>query len=264
MVLPFINVLQSKSPQVEEKTVKGAEPGMFFNTVTNELYEELIFIPASREHVMLEFVPRDNGGGFRGKHAYDSDFVQKTLADREAKVGSKGRVGKIPLSGRGEKGNEETEMSETFTVFGVLLTPDGKQVVGPVAIPFRSKKIKPYKKWRSAQNTYLHPTPDGGRVRPPFWSHVVRLKTWLDPSSPKGKFFNITFEPAFEGEVVDGQGKGTGKKLPMMSASILGPGDVRYEEAKKIAKLVDSGEAKVDYTNAPEAGEAHYEDPDAI
>lgn len=252
IVLPFINVLQSKSPAVEEELVPGAKPGLFINSVNNELSDEILFVPAYRDHVMLEFVPRKLGGGFRGKHEFEGDFAQKCLADYKKATGKS--WGRIELTNRGNENKETTELTETFTLYGVLLDKEGLNVIGAAAIPFKSKKIKWYKKWRTAQNTYRHPKPDGGYAEPPLYAHVIRITTWLDKSSPSGAHYNVMIAPAFDGPV-----PGTDSTAPSIAASIVGPGDPRFEAAKKIAQLVETGEARVDY--AAEA-ETEYDDED--
>ena len=62
--IPFISVLQGLSPQIE--TVDGAKPGMLINTITNELFKEAVVIPCAFQRKFLRFVPRDEGGGFKG------------------------------------------------------------------------------------------------------------------------------------------------------------------------------------------------------
>jgi hypothetical protein len=57
--IPFLQILQSGSPQCKKSDgayIKGAEEGMFYNTVTQELYdgdEGVVVIPC---HYMQRFV----------------------------------------------------------------------------------------------------------------------------------------------------------------------------------------------------------------
>ena len=69
--VPFLGILQSNSPQVEDKDPTGSEPGMLFNTVTRELVSSedgVVFLPCHKETAYVEWVPRNKGGGFVGLH----------------------------------------------------------------------------------------------------------------------------------------------------------------------------------------------------
>ena len=68
MSLPFINILQDLSPQVKKKSdnyVEGAEPGMFFNTGTKEVFAYLDVTVVKFEHTFLRWRP--NRGGYFGQ-----------------------------------------------------------------------------------------------------------------------------------------------------------------------------------------------------
>jgi len=71
MAIPFVKLLQPLSPQVDKKKpeyVEGAEPGMFFNNVTKEIYGESINIIILKfEHLFIEWVP--DRGGFVDVHS---------------------------------------------------------------------------------------------------------------------------------------------------------------------------------------------------
>ena len=75
LALPFIKLLQSNSPEVSRRDpgyVSGAEAGMFLNTVTEELHDGevgLIFVPCYYSKTFIEWVPRQQGGGFVKEHA---------------------------------------------------------------------------------------------------------------------------------------------------------------------------------------------------
>ncbi len=71
--LPRLNLLQQLSPQVQKQNAKyvpGAEPGMFFNPVTNELFTELYVVNGYYKRTFIEWRRReDSGGGFIAEHA---------------------------------------------------------------------------------------------------------------------------------------------------------------------------------------------------
>lgn len=64
-VVPFLRILQKLSPQVDPDApehVKGAKPGMFFNTVNNKLYGNVLeLIPITFKKVWLEWLPERGG-----------------------------------------------------------------------------------------------------------------------------------------------------------------------------------------------------------
>jgi hypothetical protein len=217
IAMPFINILQSGSPQVVEKTVKGAKPGQIFNTVTQELFDEMLFLAATTRHVFVEWIPRDKGGGFVAEHAIDSDIVK---AAKEAAS----EFGVYTL----ENGNE---LVETFYFYGVHVNE--KEVLGLGVIPFDSSKIKAYKKINTRLQSFMLKMPDGRKVRPPMFSHLLRLETVVE-KNPKGTWFNFNISPA-KGEVMP---------------SMIKPNDPRFEAASQCRDLIEKGIARADYSSA--------------
>jgi hypothetical protein len=81
--IPFINVLQGLSPEVtaEDSDYKA---GMIFNTVTQEAVkgsEGMVIVPVTTQHIFVEWIPRDKGGGYVGTHLPESEVVQKAKAE---------------------------------------------------------------------------------------------------------------------------------------------------------------------------------------
>lgn len=85
--IPRLKILQALSPEVAEKKVKGAESGMFINTLTNELLEEVFFVPCSFKRQYLQWETRDNGGGFKGFHSTIDVDTKKIETSRDPKTG---------------------------------------------------------------------------------------------------------------------------------------------------------------------------------
>ncbi len=136
IAIPFMGVLQAMSPQVNESEpsyISGAKAGDLFNTVTGELIPRpATFVPCYTEHVYVEWVPRDAGGGFVAVHGYNSEVVVKAKAGAE-----KFNDLKTP---------EGNQLVETFYVYGLLLdAPDAQSSSTPIVIAFTSTKIKVYK-----------------------------------------------------------------------------------------------------------------------
>ncbi len=65
-LMPFVVVLQDMSPQVKKREptyIDGAEPGMILRTDIKKLYKSLLFQPVVFDKKVVEWVPRDAGGG---------------------------------------------------------------------------------------------------------------------------------------------------------------------------------------------------------
>lgn len=69
--MPFLSLLQSGSPQCKKsdaRFVKGAEEGVFFNTVEKECYgEEVTVVPVAYRRAYVEWKLREDGGGYHGE-----------------------------------------------------------------------------------------------------------------------------------------------------------------------------------------------------
>lgn len=67
--IPFLAVLQKSTPWADPDDaayIKGAKAGMFINTVTLELFNEVELIPCAYQRRFNRWAPRDLGGGFKG------------------------------------------------------------------------------------------------------------------------------------------------------------------------------------------------------
>ena len=176
LAIPFLGLLQDLSPQVKKKNeryIEGAEPGQFFNTVTNELMPETTYIvPCYTEHVYVEWKPRDSGGGFVGTHGINSKIVldAKSTAAKFNQLNT-------------EDGNE---LDETFYIYALLLDgPDATSAVSPIVIACNSTKIKPYKqlmtKLRTIKGNY------------PLFAHRLAVTSVDAVNNANQPYSNIAF-----------------------------------------------------------------------
>lgn len=82
--IPFLYILQDLSPQVKkrnEKYIEGAEVGMIFNNQTQEIIvadDGIDFIPCFFKSALVEWTPRDAGGGWVAEHPMDSDVLRRS------------------------------------------------------------------------------------------------------------------------------------------------------------------------------------------
>jgi hypothetical protein len=219
LLVPWLALLQSLSPIVVEEKAKS---GQFLNTATGHLWERetgLLFVPALRKHYWAEWVPRNEGGGFRGHHEGGSREVLTSKKDPE-------RFGRRVL----ENGNH---LVETYYVYGLVCNEDGS-IDTPIGIAFSSTKIKPYRGWLSKLHMF-------GKNKIPLYANLVRITAKLEKND-KGTFYVPVLSPAVDGN---------------LAKSLLPQSDERYQQAKAFAAQIESGDAKIDpnQQNAAEGSE---------
>jgi len=222
--LPFIHILQSNSPQVEDS--EDLRAGMLINTVTGEVYsgkEGIAFVPAYTEHKYVEWRPRDQGGGFVAQYETNDPLVVECVRDQP--------FGKYSTP-------DGNELLETFYVYGVAI--DGEDQPFEAVLAFTSTKIKKYKGWMTKAKTIQIELPNGRRIVPPLFSHRYRLKTVSDKNT-KGTFAN------WDAVTFDGPNA--------MEARLL-PSDPLFQAANNIKSLIETGKARAAVeTQTPSEGE---------
>lgn len=214
--IPFLQILQALSPQLQEND--SLRQGMILNTVTGEVWDGkkgIAFVPATTQHVYVEWKPRDAGGGFVGIHEVNSDLVNHAKA-------ASSEYGKYTTP-------DGNELIETFYVYGIALDDDGN--ASEAVLAFSSTKIKKYKGWMTKAKTIQIPLPDGRRIPAPLFAHRYRLKT-VSEKNNKGQFFNwdaITF---------DGENAQQARLLP---------DDPLFQAAVNIKSMIEQGKARAAY-----------------
>ncbi len=227
--IPFLQILQALSPQLQEND--SLRQGMILNTVTGEVWDGkkgIAFVPATTQHVYVEWKPRDSGGGFVGIHEVNSDLVNHAKA-------ASSEYGKYTTP-------DGNELIETFYVYGIALDDDGN--ASEAVLAFSSTKIKKYKGWMTKAKTIQIPLPDGRRIPAPLFAHRYRLKT-VSEKNNKGQFFNWD-AIAFDGENAQ-------------QARLL-PDDPLFQAAVNIKSMIEQGKARAAYeSQAPGSAdeEAH-------
>tara|TARA_R110000737_G_scaffold47134_7_gene67080 strand:+ start:1948 stop:2778 length:831 start_codon:yes stop_codon:yes gene_type:complete len=221
--IPFLNQLQALSPQVQEGEdthVEGAKVGMFYNSVTKSLRTEVIFVPIQTEHVFVEWVPQDQGGGFVGVHQLDSAVVAKARAeasDRNLKVGN-------------------NELVETFYIYALILDEVGSEETSEmVVMSFSSTKIKRYKSIMSRLRTMK------GSKNIPLFAHQIRMHPTPEKSPAGQSYKNVEMNPAVNGDV---------------AASLLPTTSPLLEVAAGFLESISSGERTADHSTSSSAGAA--------
>lgn len=164
VAVPYLYVLQTNSPQVNpdhDSYIDGAKSGMFFNNVSNEVYdgreEGIIVIPCAYERKYVEWVPRDSGGGYVADHDIDSGILNETTPNDKG----------IPCLANGNL------IVETAYHYVYMKNPING-VWEEIIIPMKSTFLKKSRRWNKTLMATLIP---GTSNRAPRWLYPYRLKT---------------------------------------------------------------------------------------
>lgn len=221
--IPFLQVLQKLSPQLDSddgKYIEGAKAGDIVQTVTNEIFpgkEGVLLVPVHFQRVFTEWVPRDQGGGFRGVRSPSDPLVASGVRDDS---------GKLQL----DSGNL---LVDTRYHFCLLLGPEGPQ---PVLLGLTSSQIKKSKQWLTVMRSLKMRGQSGRPFTPPTYSHVYKAVT-VPESNSKGSWhgLKITKERVLNLEEEEDQ--------------------YIYVAAKEFREQVASGQARVEHIEEEEVNE---------
>lgn len=196
--IPFLVVLQPLSPAIADGLVEGAKPGLIMNTVTNELFTDILVVPAAFQRRYVEWAPRKKGGGYKGEHMPVD--VESGRVGYKADNGwyfTPGEGGKIIEQGLVAK-DELNQLKDTRSHFVIAVREDGSFF--PALMPLASTQIKKSKKLMSMILGVQLRKADGTLYNPASFSHQYRLST-VKESNDQGTWHGVQFDPA--GPVVD-------------------------------------------------------------
>lgn len=223
--IPFINVLQSNSPEVEDQTIEGCKAGDLVNSVTKEILKQpVIIIPVYKEAAVVEWVPRNKGGGIAGRHDLESEeFKQAVAKNGGSRIPPKDAEGKrLPFKSRA--GND---LVETYYVYCLILDETGTQTEGYCVLSFSSTKIKVHKDWMTAMYTQ--------KGRPPIFANRCKVST-TKQKNESGSFFNYKISPMAD----------------TWRDSLINPstdeGRALLQEAKEFGEMIQNGLARADFS----------------
>ena len=222
--IPFINVLQPLSPEVTDQTIEGAKAGDLLNSVTKEILKQpVVIIPVFKEAAVVEWVPRNKGGGLVDRHELESEVFKKAIAKNGgSRIPPKDAEGKrIPF--KSEAGND---LVETYYVYCLIMNETGTESEGYCVLSFSSTKIKVYKDWLTAMYAQ--------KGRPPMFANRCKLST-VKQTSDSGTFFNYRIAPL----------------EPSWRESLINPGTedglALLKEAKEFGDMIMNGLARADF-----------------
>ena len=214
--IPFLVVLQPGSPEIQGEDAV-AKAGQIINKTTGDVYsgrDGFTFIPAVTQHLMVEWIPRNSGGGLVAQHAIDSDLARRVRASQ-------------PLGAYRHPDNGN-DLIETFYVYGAAVDPAG--ALFPAVMAFSSTHIKPYQDWMFKARSIVYPLPNGRKLTNlPLFAHGYQITT--KRMDKNGNTWYIP-QAAFAGGSA--------------AESRLSPTDERYIAAKSVREAVNSGALRAD------------------
>lgn len=182
--IPYLSILQKNNPQCDPDSgayLAEAKPGMFYNNVTGELLdgdEGVAVVPVLLQHVYVEWVPREQGGGFRGSFRPADPIVAEAKTHRDEK-------GRFLLP----NGNHLID-----TIYYYALVRTGQNWT-PAVLSFTSTQLKKARAWNTTMQNFLLRRRDGTSGPAPMHARVYRISTRPE-SNDKGSWrgWKITTE----------------------------------------------------------------------
>jgi len=186
LALPFLKVLGQLSPEVNKmdgKYVQDAEPGMIYNSVTQELYDGEKGINVLPCHYIKQYVEWQDRGTSTGApvaiHKANSDIVSTTTRDKAFKD-------RLP------NGNY---LETTANHFVVVLGNSPSTAL----ISMKATALVVSRKWLTTMMG-IKLNGKNGLFTPPTYSHIYNLKT-VKRSNDKGNWIGWGYSKV--GPVVD-------------------------------------------------------------
>jgi|TARA_R110000737_G_scaffold78444_1_gene109900 hypothetical protein len=179
--IPFLRIIQALSPQLKKNDaafIDGVSQGDIFNTVTNKVWdagEGVLVLPVHFQMKFLEFVPRNQGGGFLGELAADSNDVRTAVRDKDAGM---------------ELLNNGNELVRTAQHYVKIVHSDGS--LENAIVDMKKTQLKKSRLWLSMMMMQKH----NGKTMPSF-SNTYRLKS-VEDGNDKGSWgsWSIALEGA--------------------------------------------------------------------
>jgi len=175
VVMPFLKLIQSTSDEV--KTSKSAynpdaKPGMFLNTVTQELSEAVTIVPVLFQNRYTEWKPISEGGGFVNDFGTNPEPYEAVIPDDKGV----------------RKTDAGTEMVCTPTLYALTVNTKTGEFT-EVIIPFGGTNGKGIRQINSKMKAM--------RAKNPATGNMEQLKAWFNvfeltpavKSNEKGEWF---------------------------------------------------------------------------
>ncbi|MDH5664728.1 MAG: hypothetical protein OEY10_00320 [Nitrosopumilus sp.] len=214
--VPYIIIAQSLTPVANpshEKYIEGARPGMFFNTVTEELFPGdvgLFVIPCGYKRVYAEWERGESG-----------EYIT-TLDPTDPKVQGATFIKNTSTSKKEFITREDTRLVDT-RYHACLVSADGENYT-PVMIKFRSTQINKSKQWNTIQANCRSKNAKGEAIKVAPWWQLYKLTTAKE-SKDKNTWYGFKID--FQGFVENKELANIGREF---NASVVGGGVVVKDE----------------------------------
>ena len=178
VMIPYINILQTTSPQLnpsKAEYVESAKVGQFYNTVSQEVSTSLNVIPVLYQLKYVEWKPRETGGGLVEMHDADSGILGKTNRD------------KMTFKDVLPSGNY---IATTAYHYVMVQGTDGNW--SQAVISMTSTQLKKSRRWNSLMLTQKVEGPSGS-FTPPTYAIIYKLST-VSESNDRGSWFGYQVE----------------------------------------------------------------------
>ena len=163
LALPFLKLLQNSSDETKKKHssyVEGAEPGMFYNTVTKKLYDGakgIEVIPCFYKLTFPEWAPFERREGRPVSPDRGADVLSQTKKDASGKdVLSNGNI-----------------IIKTANHFIIILTETG---IDKALVAMKSTQLKVSRGWNSMMKS-ISEKGKNGTFNPQSFSHIYQLRS---------------------------------------------------------------------------------------
>jgi len=187
IAIPYINILQSNSPQLnpsKAEYAEGAKVGQFYNTVSQEVSDSLNVIPVLYQLRYVEWKPRESGGGFVNSHDADSGILSRTKRDQ------------LTFKDVLPNGNY---IATTAYHYVMAQGADGSWA--QAVISMTSTQLKKSRRWNSLMLSQKVKGPSGS-FTPPTYAMIYKLTT-VSESNDRGSWFGYQVEKVGQVEDAD-------------------------------------------------------------
>jgi len=221
--IPFLRVLQSMSPQLKKsdgKYIQGAEEGMFFNTVTESIYdgtEGVSIIPCAYKKKYIEWIPREKGGGFV------SDEHSASIL-KQCKKNDKGRF----------IYTNDNEISETAEYYCILVADESAPE--QVLLSLTSSQLGFSRRWNTMLNNARVKNAKGESVAAPMFSYIYNLTT-IPQSNDQYSWMGLSVEKSRPTPMSLAM-----SALDFMKAARSGEVEVKHEQEGVVTDAEDNDE----------------------
>ena len=183
--VPRLAIAQALSPQLKKdkaEHIEGCVEGTIFNPTTSRIWDGasgVVIVPISYRRSYIEWVLREQGGGFVKDHGMNSQILNTCKKDDK-------------LRDINPAGNEIVTTGEFFAF---AVDPDNNGAYTPVILSMTKTQLKKARQLNYQIREFRIPRPDGNGVyNPPIYARAF-LFTTAPENNKKGDWFGWVIRP---------------------------------------------------------------------